>query len=105
MQSCYIDALLCFAGRFDLDKVEFNCSACHYFWSPRSLESVIRLGFWLGRPCNVIHIFDVDLFRQWDLMQKRMPGVSERSFLKSLEDYSSEKGRVHYSASKLKILA
>ena len=83
-------------GRFDLDKVDFRCSACNYFWSPWSLESVIRLGFWPGSPCNIIHIFDVDLFMQWDLMQKRMPGVSERAFLKSLEDYSSEKGRVCY---------
>ena len=74
--------------------MDFQCFACQYLWSPWSLESVIRLGFWPGSPSNIIHIFDINLFQQWDLMQKRMPGVSERAFLKSLEDYSFKKGRV-----------
>ncbi|XP_028409242.1 uncharacterized protein LOC114531826 [Dendronephthya gigantea] len=81
-------------GRFDLDKAEFHCFACQHVFSPWKLESVIKLGFWQGTPSNIIHIYDMELLLQWDLMQKRMPGVSERSFLKSAEDYSHEKGRV-----------
>ena len=58
------------------------------------MENLIKLGFWPGTPNNTIHVFDMDFLEQWDLMQKRMPGVSERSFLKSLEDCSHEKGQV-----------
>ena len=40
------------------------------------------------------YVFDQDLFLYWDLLQKQIPGVSERSFLKSLELFSKRKGRV-----------
>ena len=58
------------------------------------LESVIKMGFWPGTPSNFCHLFDRDLLVYWDMAQKRMPGVSERSFITSLEDFSFAKGRV-----------
>lgn len=58
------------------------------------LESVIKMGFWPGTPSNFCHLFDRDLLLYWDMAQKRMPGVSERSFITSLEDFSLAKGRV-----------
>ena len=60
----------------------------------RDLESVIKMGFWPGTPSNFCHLFDRDLLVYWDMAQKRMPGVSERSFITSLEDFSLAKGRV-----------
>lgn len=38
------------------------------------------------------HVFDPSLFLHWDLFQKESPGSSERSFLKSLEQFSYGKG-------------
>ena len=58
------------------------------------LENVIKMGFWPGTPSNFCHLFDRDLLLYWDMAQKRMPGVSERSFITSLEDFSLAKGRV-----------
>ena len=40
------------------------------------------------------YVFDQDLLLQWDILQKQIPGISERAFLKSLELYSKQKGRV-----------
>jgi hypothetical protein len=39
-------------------------------------------------------LFAQNLFFTWDIFQKRMPGCSETSFVKSLEDISIAKGRV-----------
>ena len=43
---------------------------------------------------NVCYIFDQELFKFWDLLQKRMPGASERAFVSGLEDFSVTRGRV-----------
>lgn len=58
------------------------------------IEAVIKMGFWPGTPTNMCHLFARDLLDYWDMAQKGMPGVSERSFITSLEDFSSAKGRV-----------
>ena len=64
--------------------------------SPRtvSLKQIVTAGFWPGSPTNFLQLFDQDFFEYWDIMQKRMPGVSERSFVMGLQDFSSNKGRV-----------
>lgn len=58
------------------------------------LAATIQMGFWPGTPSNICHLFDRDLLEYWDMVQKRMPGVSERSFITSLEDFSAAKGMV-----------
>lgn len=55
---------------------------------------VTQSGFSPGSIRDMTYVFDQDLFLHWDLLQKQIPGVSERSFLKSLELFSKRKGRV-----------
>ena len=38
------------------------------------------------------YVFDEQLFHLWDAFQKRMPGTSERFFIRALEDVSVMKG-------------
>ena len=49
---------------------------------------VTQSGFWPGSIRDMTYVFDQDLLLYWDLLQKQVPGVSERSFLKSLERFS-----------------
>ncbi|XP_078364085.1 uncharacterized protein LOC144648381 [Oculina patagonica] len=48
----------------------------------------ITLQTWPGTPTNMCHLFAGDLLDYWYMAQKGMPGVSERSFITSLEDFS-----------------
>ena len=52
------------------------------------------MGYWPAAPNNVTTVFDQELFEFWDILQKLSPGVSERSFLLSLQEFSLNKGRV-----------
>ncbi|XP_048583128.1 uncharacterized protein LOC5504014 isoform X2 [Nematostella vectensis] len=83
-------------GRFDSSIVShYACSVCstEVDCSITAVD-VIRNGYWPGTPTNICHIFSQDLFLFWDQLQERMPGVSERALMSSLEDYSKEKGRI-----------
>ena len=42
----------------------------------------------------MVYVFHQDLLLHWSILQKEMPGIWERSFLKSLELLSKHKGRV-----------
>ena len=55
---------------------------------------VIILRFLPGSITDATYVFDQDLFCQWNIIQKQVPGISERSFLKALEEFSKQKGRV-----------
>lgn len=87
--------LLYFLGRFDLNKCAVQCSSCHHAetltWT---LRDVVVAGYWPGSPTDTSYVFDQQLFFLWDFMQKRMPGTSESSFVKALEDFSLMRGRV-----------
>ena len=67
-----------------------NCSCV----SSLTLEDVLENGYWPASPNNLTTLFAQNLFFTWDIFQKRMPGCSETSFVKSLEDISIAKGRV-----------
>ena len=84
------------SGRFDLETVShYQCVDCPVTLPFKlDIEAVIKMGFWPGTPTNMCHLFARDLLDYWDMAQKAMPGVSERSFITSLEDFSSAKGRV-----------
>ncbi|XP_048583129.1 uncharacterized protein LOC5504014 isoform X3 [Nematostella vectensis] len=94
----YIDVTGALANkrRFDSSIVShYACSVCstEVDCSITAVD-VIRNGYWPGTPTNICHIFSQDLFLFWDQLQERMPGVSERALMSSLEDYSKEKGRI-----------
>jgi len=55
----------------------------------------VQAGYWPGSPTDMSYVFDQQLFYLvWDSVQKRMPGTSENSFIRALEDVSVLKGRV-----------
>ena len=74
--------------------VLFRCLQCHKDLPTSNPLIVTQLGFWPGSISNMIYVFDPEVFLHWDLFQKESPGSSERSFLKSLEQFSLRKGRV-----------
>ena len=66
----------------------FRCKSCFNIIPQEvSLKQIVTAGFWPGSPTNFLQLFDQDLFEYWDIMQKRMPGVSERSFVMALQDF------------------
>lgn len=83
-------------GRFDFSNYTVVCSCCSYKLDPMSLEKIISAGYWPGSPKDCSYLFHQDLFRQWDFLQKRLPGTSEVAFLKSLGDFSQSRGRVGF---------
>ena len=85
------------SGRFDLNKFSIQCSRCDAVTPCGSISDMVQAGYWPGSPTDTSYLFDQQLFRLWDAIQKRMPGSSESSFIRALEDVSVTKGRVHDS--------
>ncbi|CAB3998115.1 Hypothetical predicted protein [Paramuricea clavata] len=81
-------------GRFDVSHGEYMCPDCKCVHSSSDPLVLVQLGFWPGSVTNVRYAFHQDLFQHWDILQKQVPGISQTSFIKSLECYSSKKGRV-----------
>ncbi|XP_028403973.1 uncharacterized protein LOC114526573 [Dendronephthya gigantea] len=82
-------------GRFDFNKYTTKCVNCSLVCEPLSnLQLILQNGYWPGSVgSSLSYIFDQDLFRLWDIFQKRMPGTSQKSFLEGLEEFSLSKGR------------
>ena len=59
-----------------------------------TLTDVVQSGYWPGSPADTSYVFDQQLFQLWESLQKRMPGTSETSFIRALEDVSAMRGRV-----------
>ena len=78
-------------GWFYLNKSTIQRSQCN-FVSPS--WSLVHSGYWPGSPTDTSYVFDQQLFHLWDTCQKRMPGTSESSFIRALEDVSVMKGGV-----------
>lgn len=74
--------------------VLFRCLHCQKDMPTSNPVLVTQLGFWPGSISNMVYVFDPELFLHWDFFQKENPGSSERSFLKSLEQFSLRRGRV-----------
>ena len=55
---------------------------------------MVQAGYWPGSPTDTSYVFDQQLFYLWDSLQRRMPGTSESSFIRALEDVSVMNGRV-----------
>ncbi|KAK2561879.1 hypothetical protein P5673_015276 [Acropora cervicornis] len=88
-------------GQFDLYHACYQCCNCNKELSTSNPFIISQLGFWPGSISDLYHacyqccdIFHQDLFIHWDILQKQTPGISERSFFKSLELFSKEKGRL-----------
>ena len=65
---------------------------------------MVHAGYWPGSPTDTSYVFDQQLFYLWDSLQKRMPGTSETSFVKALEDVSVLKGRVSFKHVKINLI-
>ena len=83
-----------FAGRFDIEIGHLVCLNCNLTLSKWDIKTVISMGYWPATPNNVTTVFDQEVFEFWDILQKLSPGVSQRSFLMSLQEFSLNKGRV-----------
>ena len=56
---------------------------------------VIKNGYWPGSlKSSSSYIFHQDVLRMWGILQKQMPGTSQKSFLEGLGEFSVQKGRV-----------
>lgn len=84
-----------FIGRFDFDDCIVICSSCGYKYG-NSISSLIYAGFWPGNVARDFHhyLFSIELFRFFDLLQKNLPGTSIAGFIHTLEQFSSNHGRV-----------
>jgi hypothetical protein len=51
------------------------------------------MGYWPATPNNIT-VYDQQVFEFWDILQKLSPGVSQRSFLLTLQEFSVNKGSV-----------
>ena len=89
--SCYICISL---GRFDFNKYAVHCRNCNDVTPSWTIRDVVQAGYWPGSPSETSYVFDQQLFWLWDSLQKRMPGTSESSFIRALEDVSAMSGRV-----------
>ena len=89
--SCYICISL---GRFDFNKYAVHCRNCNDVTPSWTVRDVVQAGYWPGSPSETSNVFDQQLCRLWDSLQKRMPGTSESSFIRALEDVSAMSGGV-----------
>ena len=87
--------LYVFLGRFDVNSSALMCTNCSHICT-LALEDVLHNRYWPASPSSLTTLFAQDLFLTWDTFEKRMPGCSETSFVRSLEDVSLAKGRVLY---------
>ena len=82
------------SGRFDISHRKYQFLGCLKVLSTSDPVVLLQSKFWPGSISDMTYVFDQDLLLQWDILQKQIPGISERAFLKSLELYSKRKGRV-----------
>ena len=76
------------SGRFDISHRKYECLGCLKVLSTSDPVVLLQSAFWPGSISDMTYVFDQDLLLQWDILQKQIPGISERAFLKSLELYS-----------------
>ena len=82
-------------GRYDLNDASVVCTACHTaFTNP--YHKMLYEGFWPGSAGRTpTYVFHQDLFRFFMLLRQHNPGVSHSGFLRTLEMFSLQKGRVN----------
>ena len=71
---------------FDVYNSTIQYSQCNFVSLSWSLCDVIHAGYWPGSPTDTSYVFDQQLFHLQDAFQKRMPGTSESSIIRALED-------------------
>ena len=91
----YILFIYLVSGRFDLDWPVYACQSCNTKVSI-DMDAILKAGYWPGSSNQLNYLFDSNLFRMWDRIQKRLPGSSENSFIKVLADISSSNGSVSF---------
>lgn len=86
-------------GRFDLKKFVVHCKKCNAISPSWTVTDIVQAGYWPASPTDTSYVFDQQLFQLWYSLQKRMPGTSESSFIRALEDISAINGRVLLTSS------
>lgn len=84
-----------FAGRFDLNGVQFRCSTIEC----RSVQEVtasdfVASGFWPGSPTRTAYLFSTSVMLHWFHLKHKTPGTSEMKYVELLEAVSKDAGRV-----------
>lgn len=86
--------LLSVLGRYDIHHKRYQCQKCHKILSAADADIVAQSGFWPSSIADATYLFHQDLLLHWDILQKQIPGISETAFIKLLELFSKQKGRV-----------
>ena len=84
-------------GRIEVFKHEVTCHHCETKSDPFHLKQFLVSGYWPLSPTATSYIVDVEVFKLWDALRKRAPGLSENSFLQSLGDLLVSQNRVGWS--------
>ena len=86
--------LLSILGPYDIHHKRYQCHKCHKILSTADAHIVAQSGLWPGSITDATYLFHQDLLLHWDILQKQIPGISETAFIKLLELFSKQKGRV-----------
>ena len=71
-----------------------TCEICGITNNPFNLSTIMSSGYWFGSSDNFCHLFSIEVFEFWDSFRKNMPGSSETGFLKALDQFTVDYGRV-----------
>ena len=83
-------------GRFDLNDAHVVCTACHTAFT-NQYHKILYESFWPGSAGRTpTYLFHQDVFRFFMLLRHHNPGISHSGFLRTLEMFSLQKGRVRF---------
>ncbi|XP_015750745.1 PREDICTED: uncharacterized protein LOC107330695 [Acropora digitifera] len=83
-------------GRFDFNKYAVHCRNCNDVTPSWTIRDVLQTGYWPGSPSETSYVFDQQLFRLWDSLQKRMPGTSEICSHNSFPEFLTKSAHQHF---------
>ena len=83
-----------FLGKYMLKQFTTLCKSCGERNNPFKMSTIMSSGYWFASPENFFYLFSNEVFEVWDSFRKNMPGSSEMAFLKSLDQFTENYGRV-----------
>ena len=91
--SCYICISL---RRFHFNKCAVHCRNCNDVTPSWTIRDVVQAGYWIGSPCETSYVFDQQLFRLWDSLQKDIWQLFHQSSWRCICNESLRKGTVDF---------
>ena len=70
------------------------CNACNTINDPINIENIISSNYWPLTLKKINVVIDINLLHHINKIKQNMPGISEYSIFKSLEQTSYENSRV-----------